>query len=234
MQGEQPTVVEVGEHGVLGDRRYGVVDLETGRTLSAKWEPRLLAAQARTVAGGVAVDLPDGRQADDEALSAWLGRPVALREAGPGVRGTYQSRLDPLDDRSDAVEWQGPEGSFVDAAPVHVVTTASLRAMASRAPGHQWDARRFRPNLVLDVDGEGFVEDGWLGALLRIGEVVLAPYKRTTRCSMIGRPQPGGLDRDPAVVRAVRDHHGYTLGVHARVVAGGPVAVGARVEHIEG
>lgn len=210
MQGEQPHWVDVGERGVVGDRRFGVFDTGTGRVL------------------------PGGEQGTDAELSAWLGREVAVREADTGTQATYRSNADALDDRSPPVEWQGPHGSFHDEAPVHLLTTAALRAMAAVAPEQQWVERRFRPNLVIDLDGDGFVEDGWVGGRLRIGEVVLDVFKPTTRCSMIGRPQPDGVGADREVIRAVRDHHGFKLGVHARVVAGGRIEVGAGVERVEG
>lgn len=219
MQGEPVAMLDVEEKGVVGDREYGVVDLATGRVLSAKWEPKLLTARPGD---------------DDGALSAWLGRPVEVRRAEPGTRATYQSRADPLDDTSEMVEWSGPAGSLVDDAPVHLLTTASLRAMGRLAPERQWDERRFRPNLVVDADGDDFVEDGWVGRRLRIGDAELEVIKRTSRCSMVGRAQPAGIDADQELVRALRDHHELKLGVHARVVAGGRIEVGARVELLEG
>lgn len=231
MQGESLPWADVGDHGVVGDRRFGVFDTGTGRVLSAKEEPRLLLARARTVDGTVEVEAPGGERGADAVLSAWLGRQVVVREADRGMQATYQSNVDALDDQSAAVEWRGPHGSFHDEAPVHVLTTAALRAMAVAAPGQQWVERRFRPNLVIDVDGDGFVEDGWVGGHLRIGEVVLEVFKATTRCSMIGRAQP---EADREVIRAVRDHHGLKLGVHARVVVGGRIEAGAGVERVEG
>lgn len=234
MQGERPGWVEVATGGVVGDRCFGVLDTSTGRVLSAKEEPRLLHAFARTVDGAVAVALPNGERGDDASLSAWLGRPVVLQEADRSARGTFQARCDHLDDGSEPVEWSGPEGSFHDDAPVHLLTIASLRAMAAVAPAQQWELRRFRPNLVVEVDDDGFVEDGWIDGRLRVGEVVLEPFKATSRCSMIGRSQPAGVAADRDVIRAVRDHHGFNLGVHARVVVGGRIEVGARVERDEG
>ena len=117
---------------------------------------------------------------------------------------------------------------------MHLLTTASLRAMARLAPEQQWDVRRFRPNLVVDVEGDDFVEDAWVGCGLRVGDVQLEVIKRTSRCSMVGRPQPDGIAADRDVVRTLRDHHELKLGVHARVVVGGRIEVGARVEILEG
>lgn len=230
MQGEQPPSIEVDEHGVVGDRRYGVLDVDTGRILSAKEEPRLLLAKAGTVEGGVEVEVPDGAD-----LGAWLGRRVELREAGPSTTGRFQAHLDALDETSETVEWDSPPGAFLDESPVHLLTTASLRAMAAAAPAQQWDVRRFRPNLLLDIDADGFVEDEWMGSRLRVGpEVVLEVFKPTTRCSMTGRAQPDGVEADREVMRALHRHHRFKLGVHARVLAPGRVEPGARVERVEG
>ena len=63
-----------------------------------------------------------------------------------------------------------------DAAPVHVVTTASLAPLAVAQPDGRFDPRRFRPNVVLDTGGTGFVENDWVSTSLRVGADV-APRK---------------------------------------------------------
>jgi uncharacterized protein len=42
-----------------------------------------------------------------------------------------------------------PEGTFFDLAPVHVLTTATLDHLSKIYPAGQFDARRFRPNMVV-------------------------------------------------------------------------------------
>lgn len=240
MQGERLQAVEVGPIGVVGDRAYGVLDVGTGRILSAKWEPRLLGATARHDAGDVVLALPTGETATglgaatDRALGEWLGREVSLRAAGRADTAVFQAHVDPLDDASDVAEWTGPAGSFRDEAPVHLLTTATLRAMAGAAPDQQWDLRRFRANVLIEVDGDSFAEDEWVGSRVRIGEVELEVFKRTSRCSMVAREQPGGVVRDPDVVRSLRAVHDLKLGVHAAVVTGGRIEEGARVERVGG
>ena len=54
------------------------------------------------------ITLPDGSvAADDAALSAWLGRPVALTRADETTSGTYEIGLAEGDDadRDPSVEW---------------------------------------------------------------------------------------------------------------------------------
>ena len=57
------------------------------------------------------------------------------------------------------VDIPAPAGSFLDFAPVHLVTTATLEGCQAQRPDLDWDVRRFRPNLVIDVDGPPFVEN---------------------------------------------------------------------------
>src|SRR5262245_8188780 len=87
MQGEQLDDVRVADLGVAGDRQWAVVDLATGLALTGRREPALLFARARLAGEGeatVEVVLPDGSVAtSDDALTAWLGRPVELRRAAP-------------------------------------------------------------------------------------------------------------------------------------------------------
>jgi uncharacterized protein YcbX len=121
-----------------------------------------------------------------------------------------------------------PPGRFVDAMPLLVVTTASLRTGAALHPAGDWDGRRFRPNLLIDTDTDGWVEDQFCGRTLAIHEAMVAPRQRCTRCTMVTRPQPG-LDRDLDIYRTLARHHGGTLGVWAQVRSPGAVRVGDRV-----
>jgi uncharacterized protein YcbX len=85
--------------------------------------------------------------------------------------------------------------SFFDLGVVHLLTTASLERLTELYPGGRFDPRRFRPNVVLDLDsGEvGFVEDGWIGETLCIGdEVRLRITDPVARCVMTTLPHAAG------------------------------------------
>ncbi len=229
MQGERLPVAEVQADGLDGDRRWGVRDERTGRVLTGRREPRLLEATASLGEGAEpAIRLPDGTglvgpgDATDSALSDWLGRPVRLVEAAAhGDRAEYFA--DATDDASEAIEWTMPPERFVDAMPLLLLTTASLRAGAALHPAGEWDVRRFRPNVVLEASGDGWPEDDWCGRVVRIGEVDLAPHQPCIRCTMVTRPQPG-LNRDLDVYRTLARHHGGTLGVWTTVLNAGTIA----------
>ncbi len=122
-----------------------------------------------------------------------------------------------------------PAGRFMDAYPLLVLTTASLRAGAGALPGAVWDVRRFRPNLLIDADGEGWVEDGWRGRCLGVGPARLLLEDGCTRCTMVTRAQPG-IEPDLDVYRTIGRLHGGTFGVGASVVAGGRIGVADTIE----
>lgn len=122
-----------------------------------------------------------------------------------------------------------------DDAPVHVLTSASVRALAERV-GAPLDVRRFRANLLVDLDDPGtttagtpstWPEDEWLGRRLLVGEVVLRITAPMPRCVMVNAAQPG-LDHDARVLRSLADR-GARLGVMAEVVRPGVVGRGDRV-----
>jgi uncharacterized protein YcbX len=232
MQGEMLERARLGPSGLAGDRRWGVEVEESGRILSAKREGRLLMARAETTET-LAIYLPSGERlsgvgrSTDAALSAWLGRTVHLAEADPGQVPTFESQADEADDASDSVTWQGYGGAFVDSSPVHLLTTASLRAMASQRPDLDWQLARFRPNLLIDVPGDERVEDDWVGRRCSVGDVELEIVQPCERCVMVTRPQPSGLDRQLGVLTHLSQTAHGTLGVLARVVTPGVVGLSA-------
>jgi uncharacterized protein YcbX len=121
-----------------------------------------------------------------------------------------------------------PSGRFVDAAPLLVLTTASLRSGAALHPAGDWDVRRFRPNVLVDTDSDGWTEDSWCGRTVRIGNVALAPQQPCVRCTMVTRAQPQ-LGRDIDIYRAIARHHDGNLGVWTAVQTPGTIGVGDTV-----
>ena len=216
MQGERLTEVDVGTLGLDGDRGAGVLDLATGLVLTARRDPPLLQAAARRGGDGrVEVVLPGGRTASsDEDLSAWLGRPVRLEHASPSSVPTYE------DDHRRP--WGGPAGAFHDDGNVRV----SLLGAETLARLGNWDVRRFRPNIVLDGDGE----DALLGCRVRLGSAMLDVVQPVPRCVVVTRPQPDGVGRDLDVLRTILGERAGNLAVGAVVLEPGTVKVGDEIE----
>jgi uncharacterized protein YcbX len=130
-------------------------------------------------------------------------------------------------------EFTSPPGTYFDAFTIHVLTSASLAAMAQANPTANWDVRRFRPNFfVKTVDGtEGLVEAGWSGKTLRIGTVEIRCEVPAVRCGMTTNAQVG-LAKDNSILRTIVKAGNQNLGVYANVIKSGEVAHGDRVELI--
>jgi len=230
LRGERLERAELGERGVPFDRAWGVVDPAMGKVLSAKREARLLEGVAR-VEGDVAVlDLPDGTWRSDDpgvhaGLSAWLGRDVRLEQAAAAEQRSYEMNVSAEDEGSPTVDFPCPPGTFFDAATVHLLTTSSLRAIAAERPASAWDVRRFRPTVLVDTDGDGFLEDEWVGASLRIGGALAMFFAPTVRCVMTTRAQ-ADLARDLDVVKTINRAHQSNLGAYGIVQEPGAVSIG--------
>lgn len=237
MRGEQMETGDVGEQGLAGDRRWGVLDAATGRVLSAKREPRLLEARATLPdpAAAPLVELPDGRElrADDPTasgtLSKWLERDVRLERADAEHSTTYEMNVDNTDEESEVIDIPCPPGTFLDAAAVHLLTTASLATASALHPEGRWDVRRFRPTLIVEADGDGWPEDAWIGSAVRVGALELFVFAPTVRCAVPTRAQED-LPRDLGIARTVNREHGSNLGVYGAVRTPGTVQVGDPVE----
>lgn len=222
LQGEQVEVAELGAHGVRGDRQWAIFDDATGFGLTARRAPELLLASARLRADGdgdVEITLPDGTTArDDEALSAWLGRPVRLRSTAESTGPREYENPD--DTETEAAEsWQpftGSDEAFHDGFTVTLLSTATIG---------ERPLRRFRANVVLDTAGE----DGLVGSTVRVGAAHVDVTEGVPRCVMVTRPQPGGIDLDRDVLRWIHRERAGLLAVGGPVTHPGTVAVGDEV-----
>lgn len=241
MQGELLATAPLGPDGIDGDRRFAVIDVETGRVASAK-NPRkwagLLDLRAELCDGVLRLAAPDGgeywgdRDHLGAVLSRLLGRPVALRGSPPAPAAIEIEWPDVpgLPNAGTQSVEALPVGGYFDLAPVHVLTTATLRRFRELAPGRDFDPRRFRPNVVIETVPElaGFAEAAWVGRSLVVGDVRLEVTAGCSRCVMTTLAQPG-LAADPQVLRAAVAHNAAAVGVYARAGRAGEVAVAAPV-----
>lgn len=214
MLGQAAAHIAVTPAGVAGDRRYAIRDARGGLG-SGKSAGRLhringlLRFRARYEGERAIVTFPDGSEmdADDPEIGAMLsdalGQSVSL-------------------ERED-------DGSHVDAAPLHLLTTASLDWLARTLPDARTDERRFRPNVVIEADGDEPVEQEWVGRRVRIGDdVTLRITEPTERCGMVALEQDD-LPRDPRVLRHITHNAGLMFGVYAEVLSPGRIEPGDAV-----
>jgi MOSC domain-containing protein len=129
----------------------------------------------------------------------------------------------------DLFQYESPPGTYFDAFPLLLLTDASLRRLQALAPASQVDVRRFRPNLLIESEGEGFPEVAWAGRRLRIGSAVLSATLPCPRCVMITHGF-ADLPRDPGLMRTVVREANQSMGLYATVETPGEVKPGDAVE----
>lgn len=247
MLGELLDTAEIGERGLVGDRGYAVIDVETGKVAKAKhpgtWD-RLLLLRARYAQDPsgvgplppVVITFPDGTElssddidafdAIDAALTRLLERPVRLAVQQQPAKPEQSPQWDITAHKAP------PPGTFFDLATLHVITSATLAAVGA-------DARRFRPNVILDGKADGFAEDGWPGRTLVLGADARARVDMPTiRCVMTTLGQ-ADLPPDPSALQLLSQLNrmdvpgfgaGACAGAYATVIAPGRVGIGDTVQ----
>ncbi len=217
MQGERLNTADVGVNGFWGDRGWSLRDLKNGKNVSAKQVSSLMLcatqyAQQPTEAQNppVEIRLPDGarRCSDDPKTTAALAQLTGLE-----------------------VTLDAAPGAHFDDFAIHLLTTASLETLTRLNPAADFDIRRFRPNILIKPSGEtqeGFVELGWCGQDLRVGEAEFLVKKPTSRCVMTTHAQEG-LPKDPSVLKTIAQAADAHLGVYASVLKPGRIALGDSV-----
>ncbi len=210
----------------------------------------------------VEIRLPGGMSVDSdapdvhEAISRAVGRRVTLWSRRPAEDLEHYRRRERIADEaslrrllgllpdeplpaleadSGAQEFVSPPGTYFDSFELHLLTRASLETLAGSLPDSTVDARRFRPNLVVDTgDADaGFPELDWCGRTLRVGPALVRIDRPMLRCVMTTCEQ-ADLPRDPRIMRALVKHAGQDLGVGASVLRGGILREGDPVELVDG
>ncbi|GAA0771878.1 MOSC domain-containing protein [Roseibium denhamense] len=209
LQGEALDHAFVEARGISGDRQYAVLDAN-GKLGSGKSTSRfqkiegLLSLSAETRDGAVSIRFPDGSAhgIDDidlpQRLSGYLGQAVTI------VRENRETHFD-------------------DGA-IHIVLSSELAKLQALLPEMDIDARRFRPNLVLDAPAH-MTSDTLIGRVLSIGGTHLKITHKTERCVMVTMEQ-GDLPKAPLVLRQVSKAFDLDFGVYAAVLKPGTVQAG--------
>jgi uncharacterized protein YcbX len=230
--------VELGEHGVPGDRAFFMVD-ERGVMVSATRLGPLVGvvAQHEVDARTLSLRFPDGHEV---AGPIELGEPEPVRFydvdlRGRPVLGAFSDALSQHCGTRLRLVAAPPDRSGLDrerdgaATLLSVASLERLRTQAGQAD--PVDARRFR--MTFGVDGlEAHEEDGWVDRDIRVGEALLHVLGNVGRCALTTRqPDTGVVDfKTLHHLKAYRAHVPTTeplpFGVHARVLQPGRVRVG--------
>ncbi len=146
------------------------------------------------------VQTPNGEEFDvtDPAFATLLG---------DGVRVIRQTR-----------------GIF-DTLPLSLISMRTLDGISALF-GSPLEARRFRPNIVVETFGDAeYPEDEWVGSVLGFGELKMRVDKRDKRCVVVN-VNPDSIEKDPSVLRAITQHRQACLGVYGTTVQPGRLSVG--------
>jgi uncharacterized protein YcbX len=232
-----PEEVELGEHGVLENRRFFLADALGNRVRSSlsTW-PCLVRADYDAAREELALDFPDGTRISGSALAD--GEPVAVdmsgrKVTGRVVRGDWEQPLEELAGHSVRIVRSDIPGARQN-APVSLLSEASIGRLAAEAGCGAIDDRRFRMLFVLTGCDE-HEEDTWEGRRLRIGSSVVRAGGPVVRCAVTTRDPDTG-ERDLDTLALIKRYRGsgpageIEFGVYGWVEQPGRVRVGDPAE----
>ena len=226
--------VTVDEHGPVHDRDFCVVDVEKRTVLRTVTHRPLLAVKAHWDGESLDLALPTGETASgaptlsgQQVTCDYWGRSVA-HELTDGPHAELLSAYLGKDVRLA----RSPRNGVVYGAPVSLLTTASLRDLAERTGRDDLleTTARFRMTMVLDTDEAAYVEDGWIGRELQVGDAVVRIERSVGRCAVIDLCPATG-EKDGSLLKALSRYRPDTdgepsFGVDARVVTPGTIRPG--------
>ena len=259
MMGETLSEADIGEAGIPGDRGWAVRDEKRGGIRGGKKIPQLmtLAAKSGTAAPLITAADGDSASASSERINDWLSgklnHPVTLwtllpadqldhyRRGAPDTEDFEQElravfgRLpdEPLPDLTgfkELLEFESPPGTYFDAFPISIISQQSLNTMNQLEGGSQFDVRRFRPNLLVDIPDTDhpFPEQAWIGKTLSVGSVTLKIDMTCPRCAMTTHGFHD-LPQDAQIMRKLVANSEGNLGIYASAVQAGKVTAGDSV-----
>jgi uncharacterized protein YcbX len=210
MAGEPLAEVDVSWHGLAGDRRWAFV--RSGLAQSGfPW----LTLRERADMSHYRASFVDAAQPDKSPTLVHTPSGLAFDVTDPALAAELWPQ--------GAQVIRQNRGVF-DTFPLSLITTQTIAQLGERV-GSLLDIQRFRPNILVEATEQApFLEDGWVGAVLRIGGMRMRVDKRDGRCVVI-TIDPVSTERNPAILRSVaRDREGC-LGVYGSTVEPGRVAV---------
>jgi uncharacterized protein YcbX len=198
--------------GLAGDRRWLIVDADTGRAVTQRDTTRLTQLQPGLTSTGLRLEAPgrpalvvpspvDGELTEVTVWSFTGAAALAGAAADDWLTAALERkvRLVWLDDptrRGIHPAWPDDRVSFADGYPLLLANTASLDALNDAiAEGGSLEGplpmTRFRPNVVI-TGAPAWTEDAWTGGRIRIGAVTFRVPKPCDRCVVTTTDQETG------------------------------------------
>jgi uncharacterized protein len=235
-----PDEVELTHAGVVGDRRFWLVD-RNRRLVNGKGRPELMRVQPEwdEASRRLALAFPDGSVVEGEVEP---GEPFAAELYGTPhpsrlVPGPWQEALSEFAGEALTLLWseRGAQDRGTDRGGwATLVSRGSLDHLGAAAGAAEpVDGRRFR--MLFEIDGvEPHEEDTWLGTRVAIGGAVVVPLGDVGRCVVTTcDPDSAVSDLDTLKALAGYRREGVTeplpFGVYCNVAVPGRVRVGDAV-----
>jgi uncharacterized protein len=235
-----PDAIELGPHGVLGDRRYTLLT-DDGRIFDGTKLGELVQLRADVEDGAdgerLTVRFPSG-EAISDAVELGPPRDVEIygrRFTARPVIGRWSEALSAYAGRQVELVRSERLEQERDRNPVSIVSQASVAELARQGnEGRPVDSRRFRMLIELAGADRPHQEDEWLGHEVGIGEAVVRVTKPDPRCVITTQDPDTGKRDFPTLhvikeYRGLRDGHALDFGIYADVVAPGRVGIGDEV-----
>jgi uncharacterized protein len=235
-----PDEVELTHAGVVGDRRFWLVD-RNRRLVNGKGHPELMRVRPEwdETSRRLALAFPDGSVVEGEVE---LGEPFVAELYGTPhpsrtVAGPWQEALSEF--AGEPLELLWSEGGAQDRGNdrggwATLISRGSLERLgAEGGAAEAVDGRRFR--MLFEIDGvEPHEEDTWLGHRVLIGDAAVVPLGDVGRCVVTTcDPDSGVSDFDTLKTLAGYRREGVTeplpFGVYCDVAVPGRVRVGDAV-----
>lgn len=245
MSGEEINSSYVTKKGLLGDRRFALIDKLSNKVVSAKnpkkwpniffYSSKFLSEPALDNIGDIRITFPDqsfidsNHQNINKRLSDSFKHEVVLSTIVPDEAQLEEcfAEIEEIQHSNKYVDANMANGTFFDLGMIHLVTTSTLNQLKSLAPESDFNLKRFRPNILLKLDfyEDGFIENQWIGKKIAIGnEVVLSIKQDCPRCIMTTLEQEN-LQKDINILRTiVKTNHG-NLGIYADVICEGTINI---------
>ncbi|MGI9271445.1 MAG: MOSC domain-containing protein [Woeseiaceae bacterium] len=234
MLGEELQQANVTPNGLEGDRQWAVIDAKSRVSLSAKRYAELLRCRARTSDGNVIITLPNGDEYPVDSVEAWrelsefLERDVEMCSADAAETIQHEFPTAVTEGGGDPFLYEPGTKAFVDCAPLHLLTTATLAELRRLQPSSVFHRARFRPNFLVETDESGFLENSWVNNDVTLGSLQCRVIDHTQRCVMTTRAQDD-LPRDIEVIRTILKNNAGNVGVALRSSGTGSLSIGAEV-----
>lgn len=222
--------------GMLNDRRLMAVD-ERGIFITSRRNPKLLQLSCKIGQIGWQLSHPE------QIFPCFI--PFIEPQSAAVLKGqVWRDEINAIDAGDEAAVWISEildqttrialwkpssrrsgkynlETSFADAAPILIASEASMKQGCDWG-GIPYDARRFRPNIVIDgIDA--FTEDSW--TQFQIGNVKFETLDTCVRCILTTRdPDTGIAHPDKQPMKSLIEKHSNgagqpLMGVNARLIS---------------